>query len=449
MAWGDHRRTVVPVLAVACTLIAAPPAAATQRYASPAGAGDCSQANPCSIQTAVGSAGMGDEVIVTPGDYGSPTAITTILGPPVANVFVHGAQGQPVPTIHFDGGGFLELPNPGDRASHLRIEATSAIPLEVDAGAQADQLHAHSTGADACTVSGTLLDSVCWASGDGPNVSALETNTTFTITPNLRNVTLIASGTNSIGLTLKESSGGTLTATAVNVIARGTSSDVDVDTDTGNDSHSTLAIDHSNFATEATSFGDGASVTATNQQMADPLFLDAATGDFREAPGSPTIDAGVNNAANGDLDFEGDPRIANAITDIGADELEVPAAPGGGGAHSFAGVSIETAKARVKHRHAIVQVACPAAAAPPCAGTMKLTFKQTRKTLTAGSASFSIGPGSTESLSLKISRQAMKRLVGRGKLATLATASATDGAGSAATVSGAIKLTAKHRKRRS
>ena len=75
--------------------------------------------------------------------------------------------------------------------------------------------------------------------------------------------------------------------------------------------------------------------SATNQ-TAPPFFVDAEAGDFREAADSPTIDAGVNEAANGTTDLAGNPRtlpgqltcdqVPLAITDIGAYEF-VPVAP--------------------------------------------------------------------------------------------------------------------------
>jgi hypothetical protein len=60
-------------------------------------------------------------------------------------------------------------------------------------------------------------------------------------------------------------------------------------------------------------------------QTAAPLFVDAAHGDYREAPGSPTIDAGIADQL-GPLDIAGNTRILGAAPDIGAYEFVPPPA---------------------------------------------------------------------------------------------------------------------------
>lgn len=54
----------------------------------------------------------------------------------------------------------------------------------------------------------------------------------------------------------------------------------------------------------------------------DPHWVDPGANDFHLEPDSPCINAGTNEAPNlPDTDFEGDPRIADEIVDMGADEF--------------------------------------------------------------------------------------------------------------------------------
>jgi hypothetical protein len=73
--------------------------------------------------------------------------------------------------------------------------------------------------------------------------------------------------------------------------------------------------------------------TGSNQTAA-PTFVNAAGGDFHEAAGSPTIDAGITAPAIGTTDLDGNPRTIGRSTDVGAYEAAeaptiVPAPPTG------------------------------------------------------------------------------------------------------------------------
>src|SRR5207244_648682 len=57
----------------------------------------------------------------------------------------------------------------------------------------------------------------------------------------------------------------------------------------------------------------------------DPLFVDAAAGDFHLQTNSPCINAGYNGDVATGTDLDGNPRIAGGTVDIGTYEVQVPA----------------------------------------------------------------------------------------------------------------------------
>ncbi len=322
----------VSVAVVFAFLATAAPAVAGQRYAAPtpSGKADCStSSDACDIATAISGVKADDEVIVEPGDYGSET--TPITSPLVAsdvvpNVFIHGVDGAPRPRIHFGSGAYLFVRGSGDRVHYLDLEG-GALDLE-HSTQTADEIIDHTTsGQTACNLFGNLIDSVCWA--EGTNANAFEQTAALTSTISLRNDTFVASGSGGKAVSMDAESGGKLTVLATNVIARATGpsgTDLDIETDGSPNTTATFTPDHSNFSTSFV-FGTGASVTpSSTDQTQAPVFTNASLGDFHQASGSPTIDHGADDPANGTSDFEGDPRTLNGKTDIGADEFR--AAPG-------------------------------------------------------------------------------------------------------------------------
>ena len=159
----------------------------------------------------------------------------------------------------------------------------TSAPIETTNGGSADQIVAHATGANvqACYVYATLTDSVCWASG--ANGKGMEAQTLSNTTITVRNVTLEATGSGGIGARLQAGSPASVTVNMTNVIARGLGSDISLTEISG----ATLVanLDHTNHANPATT--GSPTVNETNQQTAAPLFANAASGDFREAAGSP------------------------------------------------------------------------------------------------------------------------------------------------------------------
>ena len=142
----------------------------------------------------------------------------------------------------------------------------------------------------------------------------------------IRNSTAVAPGAGSRGIEVKTLEGQPAVVGEVsNTIAFGGFADL---LSTGQTS--TLAVEHSNFDGSVSSEG-GVIIDAGNNQAAPPLFVNAAAGDFAEAVGSPTIDAGaiLTEYITPTLDLPGNPRIVNGAIDIGAFEFVPPPSPPG------------------------------------------------------------------------------------------------------------------------
>ena len=132
-------------------------------------------------------------------------------------------------------------------------------------------------------------------------------------------MTAIASGGNSAGIQSRynDSIAGTHTLTLTNSIAEGAS---DLRTEDGSGT-GRIVVSNSNFDT--TKAATAGAITGSANQTAPPLFVNAASGDFRPAPGSPTIDAGAPGDL-GALDLAGNPRVLGPAPDIGAYEFVPP-----------------------------------------------------------------------------------------------------------------------------
>lgn len=324
------KRAALLVAAIA-TLAMPAGALAAVRYASPGGGTTpgCPQMQPCSLATAISAAGANDEIVVTPGTYDVASKIESTM--PLS---VHGIPGQPLPRI-IGASGVVPLALPAEAVSvgYLAVEATES-PLgtiaAVGSGDVFDHLeligHGIATLALRPGFQFTLTDSLLTSDGE---TAALFVQGVESGSPQLRNDTLIATGPESVGISLfVVSAAAAVTIDATNVISEGTHFDAEAGATPGGTA--AIAFDHSNFDTSK------GTVTATASQVAPPLFVNAAAGDYREAPSSPTINAGINDSANGTTDLAGNSRALPAfltcgapppaITDIGAYEF-VPTSP--------------------------------------------------------------------------------------------------------------------------
>jgi hypothetical protein len=324
-------RRALGIAAALLTLAVPATANAAIRYAAPDGGmvPGCVQSSPCSLEYAITGATSGDEIVVTPGEYLVPTTIST-----ENPLFIHGQDGAPLPRIVGAAGVTPFKSFAPQHLSYLAFEANSnegALFLPAD-GTVLERLELLVYGEEALGFrSGnnfTLTDSLI-ATGEGTYATGLFLQGTGSGAPQLRNDTILAAGSASTGIGIFVTKPSiSIAMSAVNVIVDG-----HVDASTGISSGApgstaTISFDHSNLDNTV------GAVTSTNGQTAPPKFLDAGSLNFTEAPDSPTIDAGVNDSANGTFDLGGNPRSLPgkidcsaprpAVTDIGAYEF-VPA----------------------------------------------------------------------------------------------------------------------------
>jgi hypothetical protein len=326
------------VLAAFAVLAPAAFAGSNTYYSSPTGTvGSCESADPCPLAEAVKKAGAGDAVILEPGTY--------TLGEDLALLKAIELGGQPgaAPPVIATNGHKVRVNQGVDARVHdLRVEGTGALQLFSGTG---ERIFVSFTGAtnQACVMTdgAILIDSVCWAHDAGPTatasaigLSAAGNNTTMT----LRNDTAIDS--NAAGEAIRTETNGAgpkLVVEATNVIARANQFDIEMILGGSAFPVLEMKLTNSNYAKVVGEAAPLATITApgTNgNQTVAPTFVAAAEGDFREAAGSPTIDAGLTEAANGPLAVGGEERTlaaclgGPAVTDIGAYEF-VPTAPCG------------------------------------------------------------------------------------------------------------------------
>jgi hypothetical protein len=453
------RLALLSVLAALAAAASTAPAAsaATQRYAGPAGGGTtCSAAAPCDLKQAVEAAKAGDEVIVTPGDYTLTDDVNDH-----ATLTIHGVAGQPRPRLHFSGpnGDGLWLQHGSDlRYVEIEQPTPGARTLVADL-ASIDQVIARSAGTSNTPTliahDSTVTNSIFIATGDGG--AAVGSYVYYLGTPNttvtLRNVTAIATGSGGVGIL----GGGYGTPTnllirTINVIARGGPGGYGLVAD-AEGSAATITVDasHSNFP-NAKGYGPNTNVTPAgsgDNQTAAPAFRDAAAGDYREAAGSPTIDAGADSAQNGPNDVDGEARTVGK-TDIGADEFvaqptggSTPPAGGGssptGTPSAFAGVRLASTRLRFDGRYVRAVLSCPAGTPGGCAGSATLTARRrlvgsgTLSTLRLGRARLAIRAGQRKTVRMRVPLGARRWLRSASRRRGQATLAAHNGAGQSRT----------------
>jgi hypothetical protein len=315
------------VLAASVLSLVLPAQAMATRYVTPTGnsTNDCqSVATSCDLKTAIeGTVGNmpsnGEEVIVEPGNYF--VGVQIVEGAP--NLNIHGVLGQPRPRIN-QSAPAGQLNGLSSTLSYLDFEAGGTTFVN-EGGGLIDRVIVHGAGNGNFTCQcygGTIRDSVFIS--DGFTAALGVTSNGGSSALNLRNVTAIATNPLATAIAVSHQGGtGTVIWDAYNVIARNLAGGTDVGA--GGTNTPTITFHHSNYGTsDSGSGGLIQDAPGDPHQSAAPLFTNAPGGDFSEATGSPTIDAGLSDPTNGPLDFAGNRRTSGGGTDIGAYEVFVP-----------------------------------------------------------------------------------------------------------------------------
>ncbi|UJA20044.1 hypothetical protein HJD18_07305 [Thermoleophilia bacterium SCSIO 60948] len=377
IAGSMRRRGVTACLGVAfatlCVLVPSAQAGDPARYASPDGepTDACTQADPCDLRTAVEGAPTNGVIRLLPGDHDlGQTGLTVDAGKTVIadsqNSFASvSTRGAADPTLTVTGGATVRaigvtsaslvetFPQPPDPLPPIPPNVTFGGPaLAIETSdVVVDRVFARSISPDAtCELeTGLLRDSVCFNSTSPPPdpnppppstqpepgpALAMTAADDGAVAATIRNVTSFS----------REAAGGVFTAgtnATVDLDARnsifngqeagGAASDIE----TSGAGEVNLDIDFSNYSTleDAAASGTVPAPGSLDNQTAKPDFAAPLQGNFRQADGSPTIDAGSDSASDlGEFDLANNDRIQGDAIDIGAYEDTAAGPPPDGGA---------------------------------------------------------------------------------------------------------------------
>lgn len=330
---------VPSVLLLVVLMLALPSAAsAAVRQAVPAGgaaSGPCDAGAPCTLAEAVAGAATDDTVRVASGTYDLPATLDATVG----GLAIEADSAVAPPLLQWSGsanGTAVRLSGIGQTLRGVRVQGTvngAALLVRADgAGSGATlervQVRNEGTGTAVALRDAVLRDSVATSIGDG----SLAVIGSGTITGS----TLIAQGAGASALyTSTLFFAGSSAVTVRNSILRGDASGWDaevLDLDFLPGTSAALDVDFSTYGarrlrTATVSVTGVATVAAgpANVTTVDPLLAGLPGGlDVHQRRGSPTIDAGTAAVTTGATDFDGDPRVYGAATDIGADEYLPP-----------------------------------------------------------------------------------------------------------------------------
>ena len=267
--------------------------------------------------------GGGEQVLLDPGTY--PPVDSTLAAKGIVAPRVPGTR----PTIQLGSGGLMQTTMSG-HLQDLRINAFSLAP-----SSPALEMNTSTTASRVIVVAGGGSGAIgAWISGfplleDSVVVNTASAGTsvrTLSGGGQLDNVTAIATGPGSLGLHADTNDQST---NVLNSILRGTAFDLRATAGT----NVNVNLGYSDFVTSDDTDGAGTGAvidtSAGGNITGTPLFRNAAGGDYRQCPGSPTINAGTNTGVSLTA-LDGQARIIDGTADIGADEFSgapCPTAP--------------------------------------------------------------------------------------------------------------------------
>jgi PASTA domain/Fibronectin type III domain len=280
-------------------------------------------------------------VVIGAGEYGSVSAPIGPLNMTENHLDVHGAPGpRPRLTMDSNGGNAVFMASLSAHLSDVEIRQIDGTGILTYGEVERVVVSTISDNEVACVVQGAIRDSVCLASGtNGVAFQSGDDPLVSEVFARAVNVTAIATGPGGVGIRVRRTTMGSDFLTVTNSIARGTAFGISAVTN-GSFQTATINIHHSNYAgVQEAGLGDPLVLPSEGNQAVQPLFVNAAAGDYRQAPGSPTVDAGTDNLFLGPLDFEGQLRVLGSAPDIGADELPVGPLVTTGAAESVTGTT--------------------------------------------------------------------------------------------------------------
>ena len=271
-----------------------------------------------------------------------------------------------------------------------------------------------------------ISNSILVSTGTKGTALATENGFAAAITSGARNVTAIATGSGGIPIQVTATTTASATLHLVNVIAYAGPGAISLRAQTdGSGAEATITASYTNYQGVDLAASNAKLLLGGGNRAEEPALVNPAAGDYRQAPGSYTIDAGIDYPG---FDVDGDPR-AIGTTDIGADEFgpaqpappppsPSPTAPANPPTHSFAGVRLVSTRLTLAGRFIRVRLSCPAGTAGRCSGRTKLTARRGRTgsraatRVTLGRAGFSIAAGKRATVKVRVSR-AGRRLLAR------------------------------------